>query len=59
MELATLVFSTIKEMQAFVDTLGGHYSEINVRTLTVICLCSEHHIITAIEKYGAQLVERG
>jgi len=59
MELATLVFPTIKEMQAFVDTLGGHYSEINVRMLTVICLCPEHHIINAIERYGAQVVERG
>jgi len=53
MRLFTLTFPTEKNMRAFLDTLGSTFTEINFRTMTLICECSEDEADRAQKEYGA------
>ena len=57
MALYILLFPTEQQLHAFVDLLGGTYTEINVRTLTLVCECTANDIEVAISKFSAKLVD--
>ena len=57
MPLYILEFSSVKSLHQFIDTLGGTYTEINLRTITVVCECSEEHVEIATTGFNAKVVE--
>ena len=58
MDLYVLLFPTENALHSFIDLLGGKYTEINVRTLTLICECTSHDIELAVKEFGAKLINR-
>lgn len=53
----TLQFSTANDMNKFVQTLGSKYTEINVRTLRLVCECLEDDIARATKDYNASVIQ--
>lgn len=56
MELYTLLFQTEESLMAFFNTLSPVYTELNRRTLTLVCHCRDVDVLKAIAEYGAQVV---
>ena len=56
MALYVLQFPSENQLHAFVDLLGGKYTEINVRTLMLICECTSNDIQVATSRFGARVV---
>ncbi|HUS01101.1 MAG TPA: hypothetical protein VMY77_05205 [Chitinophagaceae bacterium] len=53
----TLIFPSVRAMREFMDVIQAANTEINLRTLTLICDCSEADIKLARETFGARVVE--
>ena len=57
MALYVLLFPSEQQLHSFTDRLGGKYTEINIRTLTLICECTSSDLELATSSYGARIVE--
>jgi hypothetical protein len=56
MAMYVLFFPSEQLLHSFVDLLGGKYTEINVRTLTLICECTSEDLEVATTRFGAKIV---
>ena len=58
MKTVTLVFPTIKALWSFIDLIDVRYTEVNVRTVTLICDCSEADLVLAVRDFGGYISEQ-
>jgi len=52
----TLCFPTIKALWSFIDLIDVKYTEVNIRTISLICDCSEADLLMAVRDFGATFV---
>jgi hypothetical protein len=53
MTLAVLLFPNENSLRSFADLLGAKYTEMNIKSLTLVCECTHVDIAIAKEEYGA------
>lgn len=56
MRTVTLCFPTIKSLWSFIDLIDVKYTEVNLRTISLICDCSEADLLLAVRDFGATVV---
>ena len=58
MKTVTLVFPAIKLLWSFIDQIDVKYTEVNIRTISLICDCSEADLVLAIRDFKASVVDQ-
>ena len=53
---ATLQFKDVRDMRRFYLILTGDYIELNARTLTIICECTEKDVELAVSAFNAKVI---
>ena len=57
MRTVTLVFPTIKALWSFIDLIDVKYTEVNIRTISLVCDCSDADLELAKRDFGATVEE--
>ena len=58
MVTVTLCFPTIKSLWSFIDLIDIKYQEVNLRTISLRCDCSEADLLLAVRDFGATVINQ-